>query len=94
MPNAMMEALAHSVPVLTYDFTSGPRELVEHGRNGLLVADGDCAALAESMRELMADAGARRHMGAAGAESMKRYTPARIVGEWLELASPGAGAAS
>jgi glycosyltransferase involved in cell wall biosynthesis len=42
------EALLRGVPVITSD-SLGPEEVVEHGRNGLLVPTGDAEALAAAM---------------------------------------------
>jgi glycosyltransferase involved in cell wall biosynthesis len=48
-PNALTEALALGVPVVATDCPSGPRELLDGGRYGALVAVGDDAALAQAM---------------------------------------------
>ncbi len=51
---ATREALGAGLPVLTTD-TLGPEEVIEHGRNGLVVPAGDAAALASAMRRLVRD---------------------------------------
>jgi glycosyltransferase involved in cell wall biosynthesis len=40
-PLVMLEAFAHSKPVIAYDCPIGPRELITDGINGFLVNDGD-----------------------------------------------------
>lgn len=47
--NAMIEALASGVPVVSTDAPHGPREILEGGRLGQLVPVGDAAALAAAM---------------------------------------------
>ncbi len=54
MPNAVLEAQARGVPVVAYD-VGGMREVIEHGRGGMLAPAGDEAALLEVAAGLLAD---------------------------------------
>ena len=65
VPVALMEAMALARPVVA-SAVSGIPELVEHERTGLLVAPGNAAALVAALARLLADAGLRRQLGAAG----------------------------
>ena len=48
-PNALTEAMALGIPVVSTDCRSGPRELLHGGRFGPLVQVGDADALAEAI---------------------------------------------
>ncbi len=61
-PNAVMESMAHAIPVVA-TAVGGTRELIEHGVTGILVAPSDSKAMAEGIRLMAADAEGRRRMG-------------------------------
>jgi glycosyltransferase involved in cell wall biosynthesis len=53
MPNALIEAAACGTPVLATDCPSGPAEILDGGRCGVLVPVADSAALAVAMADAM-----------------------------------------
>jgi glycosyltransferase involved in cell wall biosynthesis len=72
MPNAMLEAMAHGLPVVATD-VPGNRDLVEHGRTGLLVPPASAEALAAAIERVIGDAGLRARLGAAAREHVARH---------------------
>lgn len=79
-PRAAMEAAASGLPIVATDIR-GCRQVVDHGRNGLLVPLGDPEALAEAVHALGSDPEKRRRMGAASAEKARREFDERRVVE-------------
>jgi colanic acid/amylovoran biosynthesis glycosyltransferase len=66
VPNSMLEAMAGGLPVVATRH-GGIQEAVEHGVSGLLVAEGDDAAMALAMVALAADPARYFSMSAAAA---------------------------
>lgn len=70
----VIEAMALGRATIASD-DGGPPEVIEHGRNGVLVPPGDPAALAEEMTALLVDPDRRRRIGEAGRDLvLERYT--------------------
>lgn len=69
VPVVLMEAMAHSVPVVTTRIMGIP-ELVEDGLSGLLVAPGRVDVLVEALIRLVRDADLRQQLGARGRDKV------------------------
>lgn len=65
LPVAILEAMAHAMPVVSTRHAGIP-EMVEEGTTGFLVDEGDVEAMAERLARLADDPSLRRRMGAAG----------------------------
>ncbi|HEY7676706.1 MAG TPA: glycosyltransferase [Candidatus Methylomirabilis sp.] len=98
LPNALLEAMAHGVPVIA-TAVGGTPEAVEDGVSGLLVPPRDPGALAKAMTALLSDPPAARRLGQMGRARVARsFTLDRMVKETEDLYcallnKPGRGAA-
>jgi colanic acid/amylovoran biosynthesis glycosyltransferase len=70
VPNSLLEAMASGLPALATRHGGIP-EAVTEGRSGVLVAEGDHAALARAMLELAADPARFTRMSAAAAAEVR-----------------------
>jgi glycosyltransferase involved in cell wall biosynthesis len=84
-PNALLEAMQMGKACVSFDCQSGPRDLIEDGRNGLLVPAEDVDGLSAALKRLASDAGLRRRLGAEAASVVEQFSPVRVYGRWLGL---------
>ena len=85
VPTALLEAAACGRPIVA-TAVAGCRDVVIHGRNGLLVPTNDPAALAEALESLVTDAALRTLMGTAGREIvLEKYTSSMVNAATLEV---------
>lgn len=84
-PMVMVEAMSAGLPVVTFGYKCGPRDIVTPGTDGIIVPDGDTAAFADALLRLMADDSLRQRMGQAAAGVVDRYSEARVMGQWMSL---------
>lgn len=85
LPMVMIEAMAAGLPEVTMDFQCGPRDIIRHGENGLMVKEGDTQAMAEALLELMLDPEKRRRMGQEAQKVKEQFSEERIMAQWVKL---------
>ncbi|WP_214318389.1 glycosyltransferase family 4 protein [Nonomuraea sediminis] len=85
LPLAMLEAMGHGLPVAAFDCPSGPREVLAHEVDGLLVPPGDTGGMATALERLMSDDGLRRRMGDAAAQTAGNYAAEVVMPLYEDL---------
>jgi glycosyltransferase involved in cell wall biosynthesis len=80
------EAMALGTPVLSADCPTGPRDMLEGGKAGLLVPVGDVDAMALAIERLLTDTELRRSLAQAALQKVETFTPPRANQRMLELA--------
>ena len=84
-PMVMIEAMACGLPPVSFDFKCGPKDIIQHGVNGLLVKNGDIQGLADAMMHLMADEQLRQRMSAEACKVVETYSEEVVMRKWGEL---------
>ena len=83
-PMVMIEAMACGLPVVSFGFKCGPRDIIREGRNGLVVPEGDIPALAAAMARLMTDDALREGMSREARQVVGTYSEERIMQLWKQ----------
>jgi glycosyltransferase involved in cell wall biosynthesis len=89
----LLEAMACGVPIVATDCESGPREVVTHGQNGMLVPPGDPATLAEGILAVLTDADLAQHLRHGGLKRASEFSLHDAVEAYRQVAERVCGRA-
>lgn len=81
----IVEAMAHSLPVVSFDCENGPRTIITDGEDGFLVPAFDINAFADRLIRLMSDENLRVIMGRNARGKSQRYDMEKIAMKWKSL---------
>jgi len=81
----LIEAMACGLPVVSFDCPCGPKDIVRHEEDGLLVPSGDTDSLAEAMHKLMSDDVLRKNMASKALINVLRFQLSEIAKQWKAL---------
>lgn len=80
-PSVLLEAMSMGVPVISVDCESGPRAIIEHGRNGLLL-EPSVDGLAEGITRLINNVAEREKLGKAGLSVAEQFSWDKMVARY------------
>lgn len=82
----IVEAMACGIPVVSTDCPSGPSEIIEDGRSGLL-SDMDIYSLASKIEWMIVHKYERVQMGKYASMSIEKYKIDTVINKWLDAYS-------
>lgn len=83
----LTEAMSVGMPCVAYACKCGPRDIIEDGKNGYVIEEGDKETFAHRLVELMKNDELRQEMGRNAKESSRKYSVENIMEQWLALFS-------
>lgn len=81
-PNALVEAMACGLPVVSFDCAAGPSDIIRHNVDGLLVPPLAVGALAEAMEYLLLNESERKRLATRAADVRSRFSIDSILELW------------
>ncbi len=85
LPMVMVEAMACGLPVVTFDFKCGPKDILEDKVNGMVVKDGDLDGFASGLLMLMEDTKMRERMSVEARKVVEKYSEEKVMEKWVSL---------
>lgn len=84
-PMVMIEAMACGLPVVSFDYKCGPKDIIQPGINGLLVPNGDIQSLAYAMMVMMSDEAYRKMLSQNARKVVDTYSEEAVMSQWIRL---------
>ena len=81
----LLEAMAVGLPLVSFDCKCGPRDIIDDGKNGFLIPDGDLILMEQRICSLMNDEKIRKKQGLESKKAARKYSHEVIMNEWLHL---------
>lgn len=82
---ALIEAMSMSLPIVSFNCPTGPKEIIKEGKNGYLVSPLNTEEMAAKLLGLMGDKEKRNEMGKNSYQLSKQYKLSNILSQWIEL---------
>ncbi len=84
-PNALIEAMAYGCAPIAFDCLTGPRDIIEDQKNGLLIEAENINYLAGAMQNLIDDKDLRADLSSEAVKVREKYNIKKIANEWEEI---------
>jgi glycosyltransferase involved in cell wall biosynthesis len=84
-PNTLVEAMACGLPAVSFDCDTGPRDIIRHGLDGLLVPPGQAALFGAALDLLMSNDELRRAFASRATQVRERFAMPKVAAMWEAL---------
>ncbi|WP_232678910.1 stealth conserved region 3 domain-containing protein [Nocardioides sp. R-C-SC26] len=84
-PLVVQEAMAAGVPVVSFDCPSGPREIIDHEANGLLVGPQSVTGMAAALLRITTDDELRHRLGRGALHTARGFDAHALAERWTQI---------
>lgn len=84
-PTVLLEAMAHQLPVISFDCACGPADIIENGVNGILVQQDNLDGLSAALQNLMQDTALRDRLATEAVKVRDKYELKNISDQWFKV---------
>ncbi|EAL3516942.1 glycosyltransferase family 4 protein [Campylobacter coli] len=82
----LIESANYSIPSISFDIHSGPKEIIENKKSGFLIEDGNLQEFADKICLLMDNENLRKQMGQNAKEKIQNeFSKEIIMQKWIKL---------
>jgi len=84
-PNVLVEAMICGCPVISTNCKSGPNEIITHGKNGILVSNGDVKAMSNAIISLIQNNELRNTLIKSAKRKLYDFSLDKIINQYYQI---------
>lgn len=85
MPLVLLEAKANGLPIVAFDVKTGPKEIVNDEKDGLLIPDMDVNKMADAICRLIENPDLREQMSEHALSTVGAFSKETILKQWIDF---------
>ena len=85
LPMSLLEGMSQNLACIAYDCVSGPSEIIEDKKNGILVSDQDQEEMVAKLNELITDSNYRNQLSMAASSALNPFDIKTVGDQWVSL---------
>lgn len=85
LPMVLLEAMSVGLPLISFACQCGPRDVITHDFNGLLIPEGNVQGLADAIIKIIENPSLRVRLGHNSFEKSSEYNKDIIMNRWINL---------
>lgn len=85
MPLVLLEAKANGLPIVAFDVKTGPKEIVNDEKDGLLIPDMDVNKMADAICRLIEHPDLREQMSNHALSTVDAFSKETILKQWIDF---------